>query len=273
MNLVSTMTQERNDPRYLQIFLLGSFLAYGLLFLQWSARLDIFAVAFVSSIATQVAWAKWKGQPISSVKSALISSLGLCLLLRVDSVWVMTLAGVATISSKFLIRHNGKHLFNPTNFGIILAIVTGHAWISPGQWGHELTTIGLIGLGAVGILLRVKRWDLSVTFLLVLFSLESLRLVAYLGWDWPVVFHRFNSGTILLFAFFMITDPKTSPNSRKGRIIWASMVALLSFFLGQFFYLYQAPLIALFIVSLTTPLIDKVFKAERFKWIPKTQNI
>jgi len=273
MNLASTMTQERNDPRYLQIFLLGSFLAYGLLFLQWSARLDIFAVAFVSSIATQVAWAKWKGQPISSVKSALISSLGLCLLLRVDSVWVMTLAGVATISSKFLIRHNGKHLFNPTNFGIILAIVTGHAWISPGQWGHELTTIGLIGLGAVGILLRVKRWDLSVTFLLVLFSLESLRLVAYLGWDWPVVFHRFNSGTILLFAFFMITDPKTSPNSRKGRIIWASMVALLSFFLGQFFYLYQAPLIALFIVSLTTPLIDKVFKAERFKWLPKTQQL
>jgi len=273
MNLVSTISQERNDPRYLQLFLLGSFLAYGLLFLQWSARLDVFAVAFVSSVATQVAWVKWKSQPLSSVKSALISALGLCLLLRVDSVWVMALAGVATISSKFLIRYEGKHVFNPTNFGIILAILSGHAWISPGQWGHELTTMGLIGLGAVGILLRVKRWDLSVTFLLVLFGLESLRLVAYLGWDWPVVFHRFNSGTILLFAFFMITDPKTSPNSRKGRILWASMIALLSFFLGQFFYLYQAPLIALFIISFTTPLIDKVFKAERFKWIPKTQNI
>ena len=273
MNLVSTMTQERNDPRYLQIFLLGSFLTYGLLFLQWSARLDVFAAAFVSSIATQIAWAKWKGQPISSVKSALISALGLCLLLRVDSVWVKALAGVATISSKFLVRYNGKHVFNPTNFGIILAILTGHAWISPGQWGHGETGMLLILLGATGILLRVKRWDLSLTFLAMLFAMESLRLIAYLGWDWPVVFHRFNSGTILLFAFFMITDPKTSPNSRKGRIIWSSMIAMLSFLLGQFFYLYQAPLIALFIVSFTTPLIDKVFQAERFKWLPKTQQL
>ncbi|MFT6998034.1 MAG: Na+-transporting NADH:ubiquinone oxidoreductase subunit NqrB [Cryomorphaceae bacterium] len=273
MNLVSTITQERNDPRYLQIFLLGSFLAYGLLFLQWSARLDVFSAAVVSSIATQIVWAKLKNQPLTSVKSALISALGLCLLLRVDSAWVMSLAGIATISSKFLIRYKGKHVFNPTNFGIILAILTGHAWISPGQWGHGETGILLILLGATGILLRVKRWDLSLTFLLVLFGLESLRLIAYLGWDWPVVFHRFNSGTILLFAFFMITDPKTTPNSRKGRILWSGMIALLSFFLGQFFYLYQAPLIALFIISFTTPLIDKVFKAERFKWIPKTQNI
>jgi len=273
MNLVSKTTQERNDPRYLQIFLLGSFLAYGLLFLQWAARLEIFAAAVFSTAFTQIIWAKAKRAPMSSVKSALISALGLCLLLRTESVWIMSLAGIATISSKFLIRRNGKHVFNPTNFGIILAILSGHAWISPGQWGHELTTMGLIGLGAVGILLRVKRWDLSLTFLMVLFVLESLRLVAYLGWDWPVVFHRFNSGTILLFAFFMITDPKTSPNSRKGRIIWASMIAMLSFLLGQFFYLYQAPLIALFIVSFTTPLIDKVFQAERFKWLPKTQQL
>jgi Na+-transporting NADH:ubiquinone oxidoreductase subunit NqrB len=273
MKLISTITQERNDPRYLQIFLLGSFLSYGLLFLHWAARLEIFAAAISSTLITQIIWAKAGKAPLNSVKSALISALGLCLLLRTESVWIMSLAGIATISSKFLIRSGGKHVFNPTNFGIILAILTGFAWISPGQWGHEVNTMWLIVLGAIGILLRVKRWDLSLTFLLVLFGLESLRLVAYLGWDWPVVFHRFNSGTILLFAFFMITDPKTSPNSRKGRILWVSMIALLSFLLGQFFYLYQAPLIALFIVSFTTPLIDRVFKAERFKWLPKTQNI
>lgn len=273
MNVVSTISQERNDPRYLQIFLLGSFLSYGLLFLHWSARIEVFSAAIVSSVLTQLAWAKIKGQSLTSVKSAMISALGLCLLLRVDSVWVMALAGVATISSKFLIRYNGKHVFNPTNFGIILAILTGHAWISPGQWGHGETGILLILLGATGILLRVKRWDLSLTFLVVLFGLEAIRMVGYLGWDWPVVFHRFNSGTILLFAFFMITDPKTSPNSRKGRVLWATMIALLSFFLGQYFYLYQAPLIALFIISLTTPFIDKVFKAERFKWNTKTQKL
>ena len=121
-------------------------------------------------------------------------------------------------------------------------------------------------LGASGILLRVKRRDVSAAFLSVLFILEGMYVVGFLGWEWDVLIHRLSSGTILLFAFFMITDPKTSPDSRKGRLIWGAAVALLSFLLSRFFYLYESPLIALFVISLTTPLIDRFYRARRFQW-------
>jgi len=262
----------QKDPRYLQIFLLSSFLVYGLLYLGWYADYMVYTAALSSTFIAQVVWAKAKKLPSGTWKSALISGLGLCLLLKTDTWWVMAIAGIITISSKFLIRYRGKHVFNPTNFGIIAAILFGAAWISPGQWGRGEAGALIMLLGAIGILFRVKRWDLSLVFLVTLVALEYLYSVVYLGWGFDVLIHRMSSGTILLFAFFMITDPKTSPDSRKGRLIWGMLIAAFSFVLGQFFYLYRAPLIALFIVSLTTPLIDRVFQSERFQWIPKTQQ-
>ena len=254
------------DPRWLQIFLLSNFLLYGWLFLGWYANSAIYSAAFLSCIIAQFFWTKKLSLPKGSWKSALISALGLCLLLKVNTWEWMSIAGVLTISSKFLIRVNGKHVFNPTNFGIIILIVFGQGWISPGQWGSGEIIALMITLGAAIVLFGVNRWDVAITFILAIFILESFRNVAYLGWGWDVVFHKFNSGTVLLFAFFMITDPRTSPNSRKGRILWGLMIAALSFGLAQFFYFYQAPIIALFIVSLTTPIIDKVFKSNPFQW-------
>src|SRR2546427_8425072 len=69
-------------------------------------------------------------------KSALISGLSLCLLLRTNLLTVATATAVAAIASKFLIRWNGKHVFNPTNVGLAAAMLsTGKVWGSPGQWG------------------------------------------------------------------------------------------------------------------------------------------
>ncbi len=254
------------DPRWLQIFLLINFLTYGLLFLDWYSHVAIYAAAIASCLFTQFLWARAKHLPHGSWKSAFISALGLCLLLRVNSWELMCLAGALTISSKFIFRTDNKHIFNPTNFGIIALLLLGAGWVSPGQWGSGEAVFGLVFTGAVLVLFGVKRWDVALSFLLVLFALESMRTVGYLGWGWDVVFHKFNSGTILLFAFFMITDPKTSPGSRKGRIIWGAMIALLSFGLSQVYYFYQAPLIALFIVSLCTPIMDRVFVSRKFSW-------
>lgn len=270
MNQTLTLPFSRinwSDARYLQIFLLSSFLLYGWTFLGWFEYASIYIAAFSSCILTQYFWARRKGLPPGSWKSAAISALGLCLLLKVNFWPWMFLAGALTVSSKFLIAVKRKHVFNPTNFGIIALILSGNAWISPGQWGSgELVGI-LIALGAVGVLFQVDRWDVAVSFLGGLFFMEYVRTCLYLGWSWDVLLHKFNSGTILLFAFFMITDPRTAPDSRIGRIIWGIMIALLSFFLSQFFHLYKAPIFALFVVSMLTPLVDKVLRAKRFQWL------
>lgn len=266
VNSISTKLQFWADPRWLQIFLLSNFLIYGWIFLGWDSEVSIYITAIAACLGTQYFFAYRFKLPNGSWKSALISALGLCLLLKVNSWEWMALAGSLTISSKFLLRTSSKHIFNPTNFGIIALMLLGQGWISPGQWGNGEIVASFITLGAAIVLFGVNRWDVAITFLISLFLFEAVRNIAWLGWSWDVVFHKFNSGTVLLFAFFMITDPRTSPNKRSGRILWGLMIAVLSFGLSQFFYFYQAPLIALFLVSLSTPLIDKYFKSNPFQW-------
>lgn len=199
-------------------------------------------------------------------RSPIITALGLSLLLRVDHLPTMMLAATIAIASKFLFKVDGKHFFNPANLGIIAALSLTHdAWVSPGQWGEELW-YGLIFLGAGGMVLkRVGRWDTTAAFLSSYALMEALRNV-YLGWTWDVWLHRLMSGSLLLFALFMVTDPRSIPNARPARLVWALSLAGLTFVLRNAFYLPTAVFWALFILSPLTIALDWCWKSERFTW-------
>lgn len=263
------------DPRLLQVTILTSFLVFGWIYLDWHSSTTIYISALGSCIATQMFWIKIRKLDTSSILSGIISGLGLCLLLRVNSWEWMTLIGIVTISSKFLIRTKRKHVFNPTNFGIIIALLLGVGWVSPGQWGSSMITSIFIVFASITILFGVNRWDVALSFLIGLFILELLRSVLFLGWPLDFIFHKFQNGTVLLFAFFMITDPRTTPNNPKARVLWGLGLSILAFALSQFYYFYQAPLMALFIFSLSVPILDKVFIGRAFVWNNsiKKQNI
>ena len=261
------------DPRLLQIFILSSFLAFGWLYLDWYSSTDVYISAFVSCLSAQLFWIRFKKLPWTSILSAIISALGLCLLLKVNSWYWMLFAGALTISSKFLIRSSGKHVFNPTNFGIIALLILGVGWVSPGQWGSNFLLSIFLFFAAATILFGVKRWDVALAFLVSLFILEIFRSHLYLGWPMDFVYHKFENGTLLLFTFFMITDPRTAPNHRKARILWAVALACVSFILSQYFYFYKAPIIALFIFSLSVPFLNKWMKSPQFNWNLKTTKL
>ena len=90
----------------------------------------------------------------NSIPSALITSLGLSLLLRADHYSTIVLASIAAIVSKFLLRVYDKHIFNPANFGIItVLLLTPDAWVSPGQWGEE-SWYALLFVSAGGLVLK-----------------------------------------------------------------------------------------------------------------------
>ena len=203
---------------------------------------------------------------LNSLRSALITALGLCLLLRGNSYQTMMLAGFLAIASKFLFRWRSKHFFNPANFGIISALLlTNDAWVSPGQWGTDWWYLILFaGMGGI-VLKKVGRWDTSVTFLLVYAGLEAVRNF-WLGWSWDVWSHQLSSGSLLLFALFMLTDPRSIPNATLGRIFWAIAIAFTTFVLQDYFYLTTAIFWALFIISPLTILLDMVWSAPRFMW-------
>jgi Na+-transporting NADH:ubiquinone oxidoreductase subunit NqrB len=198
--------------------------------------------------------------------SALITSLGLSLLLRADHYSTMMLASGVAIASKFLLKIKGKHLFNPANFGIVIALtMTQDAWVSPGQWG-ESGWYAVVFLATGGIVLnRVGRWDTTVMFLATYAGLEALRN-AWLGWTWDVWAHRLMSGSLLLFALFMITDPRTIPNARPARWLWAVAIASLTFFLRNQWFIPTAMIWALFALAPLTILLDAIWAAPRFEW-------
>ena len=110
--------------------------------------------------------------------------------------------------------------------------------------------------------------DTSVALLARYGGLEILRNF-WLGWSWDVVAHQLTSGSLLLFAFFMLTDPRSIPNAKKGRIFWSISIALLTFVLQHGLYSSTAIFWALFALSPTTLLIDKIWRSPRFNWQEK----
>ena len=254
------------DARIYQIAFLLLFLLVGLLTRDWTLHPVAIATAVAVCLTAQVIVSLRSSAPAKSLLSALITALGLSLLLRVDHPSTMMLAAGAAIASKFLLRVGEKHLFNPANFGIVAALtLTQDAWVSPGQWG-ETGWLVLLFVCAGGLVLgRVGRWDTSVVFLVAYGGLEAARMI-WLGWTWDVWVHRLMNGSLLLFALFMITDPRTIPNARIGRLIWASAIAILTFWLRNFCFLATAPLWALFLLAPLTLLLDRLFLSDRFEW-------
>jgi Na+-transporting NADH:ubiquinone oxidoreductase subunit NqrB len=263
------------DVRDYQILFLSLFLILGVLTRDWTLHPEFIGVAIASCIITQIIFS-WitKSQnrilPIN-IRSPLITSLGLSLLLRVDHWPTMALAGFAAIASKFIFQHGEKHFFNPANFGIIAVLsFTNDAWVSPGQWGEEWW-YALLFAGTGGMILqRVGRWDTTAAFLGAYSLLAAMRNL-WLGWTWDVYFHHLMSGSLVLFSLFMVTDPRSIPNARISRIIWAVSIALLTFILRNYFFLSTAVFWALFALAPLTIFLDKSWFSPRFSWWSKAE--
>ena len=125
------------DPRIYQIVVLAGLLGYGWAWLGFDIAPARAALLVVACLVTQAGWTSIRGLPAFDPRSALISALSLCLLLRTDDALRRRRRPPSSaIASKFVVRVRGKHVFNPTNVGlVVMLLVTTAAWLSPGQWG------------------------------------------------------------------------------------------------------------------------------------------
>src|SRR5262249_17045747 len=154
---------------------------------------------------------QWAGSRLAGIayepRSALISGLSLCLLLRTNHALFAMLAAVLAVGGKFVLRWRGKHVFNPTNFGIVaLMLWRAPVWVSPGQWGN-VAFFGflLVCLGGL-VVYRAARSDVTLAFILFYGALVVLRS-AQVQEPLAIPLHRLQSGALLIFSFFMISDP------------------------------------------------------------------
>ena len=172
--------------------------------------------------------------------SVLISAMSLCLLLKTNYWQISLLAAFLTVFSKYIFKWKSKHIFNPSAFGIVATIwLTNDAWLSPGQWGsNAVIFFGVITLGTI-VVTRVQKLDVSLAFLLTFVGLLYWRQVYVLGWPMDHFIHSVSTGSLLLFTFFMISDPRTSPNHPVARIIWAVLIAAVAFYLAAFKWKYN----------------------------------
>jgi len=262
------ITWIKKDARHFQIVYLTGFLLFGIFKLGWEADIFKYVAIFATGLAIQSIGIHFTTKNYTGLKSALITCLGLCLLLNATSIWIFILATAIAIGSKFLIRFKGKHLFNPANIGLVAAIlITGQAWVSPGQWGSSVIFVYFLGAAALIVLLKVGRIDTSLAFLGTFSGLVFIKTVLYQGWPLDHFVHYLSNGTLLLFTFFMITDPVTTPRHSTARIIWAAVIGIITFILASEFHVNSAaPIWALIAITPFTIILNKIFKAKQFKW-------
>lgn len=252
------------DPRNYQIAVLATLLVYG----RWQLHFDISWAEIGITLSTVLLTQLLADRLFSfsnNFRSPLISGLSLCLLLRADVIWVYVLAGVVTIASKFLIRQHHKHIFNPTAFGIVIALTSGQAWIAAGQWGSVALLAFLVSCLGIVVAQRAARFDVSAAFLVSYGGLLLARLL-WLGDPFAIYWHQIENGALILFSFFMISDPKTTPDSRIGRLLFAPLVAGAALFIHFGLYRENGLFWALVLCNLCVPLIDRWLPGPHYQW-------
>jgi Na+-transporting NADH:ubiquinone oxidoreductase subunit NqrB len=256
----------RFDPRHYQIAVLGCLLTYGI----WGLGFEVTA-GRAGLILCSVILCQALGAMLSKTRfewrSALISGLSLCLLCRTNVWWLAALAGIVAIGSKFILRWRGKHVFNPTNLALVLLMLVtdGAVWVSPGQWGNVVFFAFLMACLGGLVVMRAGRADVALVFL----ATWALLLVGRSAWlhePMTIPLHRLQNGALLLFAFFMISDPRTTPDSRAGRMLFAVLVACGGWWWQFRMFGTNGLLWSLAVCSLLTPLIDFMLPAKRFAW-------
>lgn len=188
--------------------------------------------------------------------SAYITALSVGLLLESYDWRVYVVVPAWGILSKYLLRDRTRHFFNPSNFGIVMALWFGHgiASVAPGsQWGADYrVAFAILGLGLI-MMVRVQRLDLALAWIggfvalsLVRMALGQGGLVFALG---PITGAEF-----ALFTFSMLPDPKTSPPTRRGRIAWGIAIAVMDGIL-RYLEVRYSMFYALFIHCALLPLV------------------
>jgi len=244
---------------------LGALLVAGVLALDFDVRPANALAIVASALAAQALVARVRGERFDA-RSPLISALSLCLLLRTNHAATAAALAAIAIGSKVALRVRGKHVFNPTAFALVAGLLASDdVWLSPGQWGQAAVAAFAMASAGVAVVHRAQRSDVSWTFL----GCYAGGLVAralWLGDPLALPLHALSNGALVLFAFFMISDPRTTPDARPARIAFAALVAAGALFVQYGLFRPNGLVFALVAAAPLVPLLDRLLPAPRHAW-------
>jgi Na+-transporting NADH:ubiquinone oxidoreductase subunit NqrB len=253
----------RVDPRYLAPILVTVVLVVGQVttgFLEsWSRTFLAIATAIaIELVLARVFFGRWP-----HLASAYISGISVGMLVRSPEMWPYALCSAISITSKYVLRVDGRHLWNPSNFGIVAMLLLAADSVAAlsVQWGNDLLPMVVVWAFGAVIIHKLGRFHVTLTYVASFLVLSLLR-AGVTGHPWLAEVAPITGPMYQLFIFFMITDPKTSVRSRRAQMLVAFLVALVeaAFRLLEFVH---APYYALFLVGPAANLVEIVADRRR----------
>ncbi|HFD13091.1 MAG TPA: hypothetical protein ENJ32_11590 [Crenotrichaceae bacterium] len=242
MNVTWDQFPQRNDPRIVILALLATYIVVGTTWLGFnrSATQIVITIGF-ACLFDMLLHRLFRSNNLLFPLSAAITGASLSILVNyAHGLWFPLVPVFFAISSKYLLTFNGRHVCNPSLFGIVLSLLVADGMISSApayQWGGSIAvTLFVITAALLLFVFRIQRTALVGSFLLFYFIALALR--AWITrWHMPPetwFMGTLTSPAFYLFAFFMITDPATSPASKKSQVLMAFAIVLLDFVLHKF---------------------------------------
>jgi enediyne biosynthesis protein E5 len=195
-------------------------------------------------VLSRIYFGKW---PI--LASAYITGISVGILVRSPAFWPYALCALISITSKYVLRVHDRHIWNPSNFGIVAMFILASGTVAglSIQWGNFI-------------------WPMIVIWTLGSAIMSFLAFALLRSWitgdPWRSEISPITGPMYQLFIFFMITDPKTTVRSKTGQIVTVIVVAAVEMVLRLHQAVY-APFYALFMVGPTAMLLEMWLESRR----------
>ncbi len=219
----------RADPRHFQTFLITLLLVVGEARYTVLGGYDRLVAALGACLLTEVVLSRILRDKWPSLLSAYVSGISMALLTKPQggALWPFAVGGFLAIASKYVLTYRGRHIWNPTNFAIsvLLLLAASRISILSHQWGNEIWTNALIwGVGLV-VVYRARVLHITLMYVACFLGFAALRS-GIEGVPWLPEVAPLTGPMYQLFAFFMITDPRTTVRRRRDQLGVVFVIAL-----------------------------------------------
>jgi enediyne biosynthesis protein E5 len=247
---------DRIDKRYLAPILVTAVLIVGQLtfgFLEsWSRTF----LAIATAILVELVLGRIFNGVWPHVASAYVTGISVGMLVRSPEFWPYALCSAISITSKYVIRVDGRHIWNPSNLGMVAMLVLASDTVAglSVQWGNNLLPMIVVWCFGSVIIHALGRFHITLTYVVAFVAFSIVR-AGVTGHPWLAEVAPITGPMYQLFIFFMITDPKTTVHSKRGQCLVAALVAAMEAAL-RLLQLVHAPYYALFIVGPLANLVE-----------------
>jgi Na+-translocating ferredoxin:NAD+ oxidoreductase RnfD subunit len=212
--------------RYLPPILITAILLAGQLSFGLLESFSRTILAIVAALLTEVVLSRLITGKYANLASAYITGISVGILLRAPDYWPYALCSAIAITSKYVVRWKGRHIWNPSNLAIVALLILAPDYISTlsVQWGNSLWPMMIVWVLGALIVWRVKRLHITAVYVVSFIALSLVRS-AFTGHPFLAEVAPITGPMYQLFIFFMITDPKTTVKTRWGQCLVAFLVA------------------------------------------------